>query len=165
MLHLQKTLTLIGLLLFCLTSAVGAEAKQIFAPSDGIPLSALNRQHLLSDNFILVKTVPELPRSVQSQVTKPRETERPNLPLRRMILAGTSAGYCFVYARYGGFGNYSDLSLYRLSDKSATLIWRGFIPGLDQASMTKPDLPHLRDAISKGKFTNANLPEQPQSSN
>lgn len=46
------------------------------------------------------------------------------LPFRRLILAGTSLGYCIVYDEYGGYGIGQEVSLYRLSPSQAVLAWR-----------------------------------------
>lgn len=177
MLRSQKTAALAGVLLFCLPLAGGAEARQKIGPErDGTPLSPLDKQHFLNDNFTIVKTVSELPQGVQEQIanvgTEGKVADASHLshaisvpfePLRRLILAGTSAGYCFVYARYGSFGSWPDVSLYRLSDKNATLIWCGYEYGLDQ-TISISDLPQLRNAIRNDKLTNAKLPTQPQGS-
>ena len=166
----RKTGVLAVLLFFCLTLASGVEAKQKSTSNYGTPLSAVDKQHLLNDTFVIVKTVSAIPKSVQRHLLGKSveagmaDAGQPfqitdvisgkSLPFQRLIFAGTSSGYCFVYSEHGGFGYWTNVHLYRLSDAKAELVWRG----TPQPRLNILDLSQLRGAIAAGKFTNDQLP-------
>ena len=166
----QKTATLAGLLLLCLTFAVGAGAKQKDAPSYGTPLSAIDKQHFLNDNFTVIKTVAAIPKSVQSQImgtgmgagmAEPGQPFQEGdviykpLPFQRLVFAGTSTGYCFVCSEHGGYGHWTWVSLYHLLNNKAILVWRGS----PEYRLNISDLSQLRSAIIAGKITGEQLPK------
>lgn len=140
MLRLQEMLILVGLLFLCFGVASGVEAKHKDPSYQSTPLSNMDKQHIMQDNFVLVKTVQALPPAVQTSLLGSHGREgmadagqpfaitdvvgpKP-LPFRRLILAGTSLGYCIVYDEYGGYGTGQEVSLYRLSPSQAVLAWR-----------------------------------------
>lgn len=174
----RKMLTFAGVLLsgLALTGTVSAQAKQDrVQPKNqvdgGTPLSVSDKKHLLEDNFAVVKTVAAVPLLVQKEILGDGERdgmadagqpfERTDmlgpkpLPFQRLIFAGTSSGYCFVYSEQGGFAYWMQVSLYRLSAGQAILVWRGTPHG----NLTVLDLAQLRDAINKGKLDNVLLPK------
>ncbi len=140
MLRSHKMFVFAGFLLLCLTITNAVQAKQKDAQSQGTPLSQIDKQHVLQDNFVLVKTVQALPKAVQhgllgadirsgmADAGQPFEISdmvgpKP-LPFRRLIYAGVSSSYCFVYNEYGGYGYGTQAAVYRLTGGRATLIWR-----------------------------------------
>lgn len=164
MLRLQKLLILAGVLFLCFTSAKSVEAKQKNTPYHGTPLFDVDKQHVLQDNFILVKTVQALPKAVQHELLgadirsgmadagQPFEISdmvgpKP-LPFRRLIYAGVSSSYCFVYNEYGGYGYGTQAAVYRLTGGRATLIWRAGLQNYNSFF----DLPQLRNEISAGRY-------------
>ncbi len=170
MLRSHKMLVFAGLLLFCLTFTSGVEARQKGASNQGAPLSAQDKQHILQDNFVLVKTVQAVPQGVQHNLIGKdigdgmadagQPFERTDyvigkpLPFQRLIFAGTSAGYCLVYNECGGFGYRTEVSLYHLVLGKATLVWRADL----QNSSIVFDLPQLRNEIVAGRFYSEQLP-------
>lgn len=107
-----------------LLGAVPAQAKHNHAKPKSVAvampvLSAENKQHLLNDQFTVVKKVQAIPQSVLSvllgkgpldgmadagQPFEKSDVPRGDLPFRRLIFAAVSPGYCLVYNEYGGYG-------------------------------------------------------------
>lgn len=105
-----------------------------------------DKQHVLQDHFVVVKTVQAIPKSVSCRLLgkyiedgmadagQPYEHSDapppgPRLPLRGLIFAALSPGYCIVANNHGGFGEGTEVSLYRLPAASAAgtpaaLVWR-----------------------------------------
>lgn len=127
---------------FALMGTVPAHARQEPLPS-GTPLSASDKKHLLEDNFVIVNTVSALPKGVQRLIVgtsirggmadagQPFEMSdmvgpKP-LPSARLIFAGTAPAYCVVYNEHGGFGYWTQVSLYRVSAENAALVWLSLI--------------------------------------
>ena len=117
MLQSYKMFAFAGLLFLCLSITNVVQAKQKNAQDQGMPLSQIDKQHVLQDNFVLVKAVQALPKAVQhgllgadirsgmADAGHPFEISdmvgpKP-LPFRRLIYAGVSSSYCFVYNEYG----------------------------------------------------------------
>lgn len=164
MLRSHKVSILVGILLSCLTFVNAAQAKPKDAQNQGTPLSAIDQQHVLQDNFVLVKTVQALPKAVQrglagndirsgmadaGQLFEISDMVGPKpLPFRRLIYAGVSSGYCFVYNEYGGYGYGTQVAIYRLSNGHATLFWRAGLQNYKNFF----DLPQLRNEIVAGRY-------------
>ena len=173
MLRSYKMFVFAGLLFLCLTTANAVQAKQKDAQNQGMPLSQIDRQHVLQDNFVLVKTVQALPKTVQNSLRgnhgdigmadAGQPFERTDyiigkpLPLRRLIFAAISPGYCLVYNEHGGYGYWTQVVLYRLSSGQAILVWGG----TPRERMDILTWPQLRSAVADGKFADDQLP-QPQ---
>jgi len=129
-------------------------------------LSFADKKHLLQDNFVIVKTVKELPKSVlngllgteelqgMADVGKPFqesdviESHKPLLPFRRLVFAGLSAEYSLIYNEYGGYGHGIEVYFYHLSAGNATLVWKA---GLTD-SRASLGLMQLRSEIINGRF-------------
>ena len=134
-----------------------------FIPSSA--LSAIDKQHILQDHFVTVKTVKAIPKSVLShllgqypedgmadagqpfQRTDVLDSPKP-LPFRRLVFAALSEGYCLVYNEYGGFGEGTNVSLYRLSAGQATLEWKATLMNFSGSL----SLSQLQSEINKGRF-------------
>ncbi len=155
---------------FALMGLSSAQAKQDhIQPKDqlssGTPLSAVDKKHLLEDNFVLVRTVAAIPQSVREkllgkevlsgmadagqpyQITDYITGPKP-LPFRRLIYAGTSPGYCFVYYEGGGYGTYQEVSLYRLMPGQAVFAWQANLR--DQSRYLT--LAQLQSAVAESKL-------------
>lgn len=120
--------------------------------SSGQALTPEDRDHLLNDTYTIAKTVREIPQPVQDVLLKPSASpldrrldgmadpgqewqesdvlgSKP-LPIRRLILAATSAGYSLIYDEHGGIAYHQLLTLYRMTGGSAKIVWSG---GLDNS--------------------------------
>ena len=119
------------------SSTVNPANKPNVLPSAA--LLAVDKQHVLNDNFTVVNKVPDIPGPVlgillgnksfdtMADPGQPfQETDvvigKP-LPFRRLIFAARSANYCLVYFEHGGIAYGTEVSLYRLSDPKVVLVW------------------------------------------
>ena len=177
MLRLQKIWPLIGLLCLCLIIVNAVQAKQKDAQNQGTPLSPVDKQHILQDNFVLIRTVHAMPTAVQTTLLGSHgrgdmaDAGQPfaitdvvgpkPLPFRRLIFAALSLKYCLVYNEYGGIAYGTQVSLYQLSGTDAILVWQAYVL---QGGRKVFDLQQLRDAIDKGKCRSEQLPKQPKAS-
>lgn len=161
-----------------LLAAIPAQAKHGQAKPKSVAvavpvLSAEAKQHLLSDQFTVVKKVQAIPQSVLSvllgkspwggmadagQPFQRDDVVRSNLPFRRLVFAAVSPGYCLVYNEYGGYGEGREVSLYRLAFGQARLVWRG---GLTDNSNVL-SLAQLQSKIRDGKYDSEQLPSEAQ---
>ncbi len=129
-------------------------------------LSEQDKQHLLHDDFAIVKTVREIPEPVRKQLIpdgkdvlngmvdpgqayQTTDVLGPKLrPFRRLIFAGISQGYCLVYCEFGGYASGQRAELFQLSGGQATRVWSGILTGTRQPLT----LSQLRVEISGGKY-------------
>ena len=139
--HLLLTLLAVSLL-----NAPGAAAGSHKTPPrttfyGNAPLNADDKKHLLNDNFIIVKTVRELPAPIQTLLTPSRkhpfsgmadpgqDFERTDvivgkrLPFQRLIFAAVNAHYCLVYFEQGGIGYSERVILSHLENGQTTMRW------------------------------------------
>lgn len=157
--------TLKPLLSACALLALALLGPSIHSAPPPAPteLSAADRQHLLYDDFVVVRTVTTIPASVQatlvghdkrSGMANPGQPFQQTdvifgpLPRRRLIFAGVSTHYCLVCDEYGGFVSGTEVSLYRLSADHAVLAWHA---GLRIYSKTLT-LPQLREQVRARKL-------------
>ena len=177
----QKPLIFAGLL-FAGVALMGISPTQAkrapIKPADQLDartsLSDADKKHLLEDNFVLVKTVAAIPSLVQKKLLgqsieagmadagQPYQFtdglgSKP-LPSRRLVFAGTSPGYCFVYDEYGGYAPGQEVSLYHLLRGKAILKWHADLQHADTQDDKKHfTLPELRSVVDKGKFYSLQL--------
>lgn len=143
-----------------LISVVPAQARHN-KPNPAFAIQSLDKQHMLQDHFVILKTVRAIPKSVLSRllgkypedgmadVAQPYEhtdapPPGPRLPLRGLVLAALSPKYCIVVDNYGGYGEGTEVSLYRLSAMPADLVWKA---NWRDAS-GRFDLPHLQNDVA-----------------
>ena len=182
MMHVRKIfifacLTAINI---AVTSTAALRAKQDTAKpketSTSAPaLSSLDKQHIIQDKFVIVKTLQAIPEPVQDRLLgkkslygmadagQPYQTSdivgpKP-LPFRRLIFAALSAGYCLIYNEYGGFMYGQEVSLYCLSAGQATLVWNASLQASDNQNRDNLSLPQLQSEISKGHYYSQELPD------
>ena len=172
--HKQKMVILFGLTLApCAVNSGAVWAKHADAkptiPNFGPAMTLTDKQHLFGDAFALVNTVRQIPTPVQERLLgkdlrdgmadagKPFERSDAvgpiPLPFRRLVFAAVSAGYCLVYNQYGGFGEGTEVSFYRLSAGQAALVWRAAL--MDSSGAL--NWPQLRSEIGRGKFRHDTL--------
>jgi len=114
--------------------------------SEGTPLSATDRQHLLNDSFRVVDHVAALPDGVREYFWRDsRERSNrlvdPGGPFsagctigkdashRRLLFAGVGDEYRFVYFEQGGVGDSSLLYLFRQQNGDTEMVWGGDVQG------------------------------------
>lgn len=120
------------------------------------------RGHLRGESFVAVPGVAALPAGVRDalqalwhsprfEVAEPgaefQVTDvilKPNLPIRRLVLAGCSADHCLIYYERGGIAHTHLVVLLRTKD-AVRFDWGGVAPP-DLA-----DLVQLKDAVISGK--------------
>ncbi len=126
-----------------------------------------DREHLLKDKFRIVTKVGELPPSVLAAMAEHTKQHpfrmanpgeefqatdvimKPDLPVRRLVFAGVSDGYCVMHYEIGGIAHLWWVVLLRLSGKEAAKPvwaaraekWGGF-----------PSLEMLREGVRQGRL-------------
>lgn len=130
-------------------------------------MSSVDRAHLLNDRFRIVKKVADLPAPViaaMAEHTKQNpfrmanpgeefqatdEIAKPDLPVRRLVFAGVSDGYCVMQYEIGGVAHLWWAVMFRLSpNEAAKPVWAaraekwGGFESLDA----------LREGVRKGKL-------------
>ena len=136
------------------------------APAPVITMPEQDKQHLLHDTFVVVKTVREIPEAVRKQIIPDgkdvlngmadpgqnyQTTDvlgRKLMPFRRLIFTATSQECCLIYYEFGGYASGQRAELFRLSGGQATRAWSGNLTGARQPLT----LSHLRAEISKGNY-------------
>ncbi len=174
------TRTLLAAACLGVLGAVPAQAKHDPAkPKEAVAavsvLSAEDKQHLLNDQFTVVKIVQAIPKPVldrllgkgpldgmadAGQPFQFSDVLRGNLPFRRLVFAAVSPGYCLIYNEHGGYSPYMEMSLYRLSGGQAPMVWRGRPRGSSFGSNLS--LPQLQSKIREGKYYSMQLPSEAQ---
>ena len=127
--------------LFSLIVVPGLTAKQ----SRG--LSEAQRTHLRGEQFQTVSSVTGLPLVVRDSLrglfggsalalanpgAEFQATDvvvKPNLPSRRLILAGCSADHCLVYYERGGIAHTRHVLLFQWRNTESPFEWGGSAPG------------------------------------
>jgi hypothetical protein len=133
-------------LLACALLRPGAVGGQEPSPQPR-PLSAAQRAHFQTEEFSAVGRVAVLPAALRQglqelfgapslELAEPgaefQATDvisKPNLPIRRLILAGCSADHCLVQYERGGIAHTYQVALFSLSKSAAKLDWGGRAPG------------------------------------
>lgn len=165
----MKSQTLFAIIALTMMTAQAAQAghpKPKPTPAPVITMPEQDKQHLLHDTFVVVKTVREIPDAVRKQIVpdgkdvlngmanpgRAYETSdmvgfKP-LPFRRLIFAAFSLDHCLVYYEFGGFASGQRVELFLLSDGQATEVWSGSLTGARQPLT----LAQLRAEISKSNY-------------
>ena len=126
-----------------------------------------DRAHLANDKFRIVTKVAELPKAVVDafaehtkqnpfRMANPGEEfqatddiGKPNLPVRRLVFAGVSDGYCVVQYEIGGVAHLWWVVLFRLSkDGPAAPVWAAHA----QKWGGFADLAALREGVRQSKL-------------
>lgn len=155
-----------GLAMTCAVSMAAAQANVATLRAD-------DRRHLLKDRFTEYRTVDCIPVSVQREYAKTGPAsvadgpafdkgkqvfrmanpgapfqagdaiQDPTLPWSRLIFTAVSKNYCVLTYETGGFAHFQTAALYRLSGKSAKLVWK--------TNSRAKNLNELRAQVAKGK--------------
>ena len=162
----QTFLALIALAMMTTQAAQAGHSKPKPTLAPVITMPEQDKQHLLQDTFVVVKTMREIPEGVRKQVIPNGKDVRSGmadpgqayetsdmvgpkpLPFQRLIFAATSQGYCLVYYEFGGYGLGQQVELFHLSGGQATEVWSGSLTGARQLLT----LAQLRAQISKGNY-------------
>jgi|GEM_PF-3701998 len=171
--HLRKIVVLGGL---AVLGGVSAQAQCFAEPAGTLRpafvLSAADKQHILTDHFVVVRTVREMPAPVslsllgkhpsQEMADAGGDFEVGNVVssrhprFLRLIYAAISPGYCLVYYEHGGISHGSQVCAYRWAAGKAVKIWSAPLdwkPGKDSISKDRFfSLPQLQKQVVAGKF-------------
>jgi hypothetical protein len=130
-------------------------------------LSASIKNHLLSDNFKVIRNVRRIPKPLLRSLTEeggsrllmvnPGENynvtddvQDMSLPQRRLAMAGTSEQVSFVHYEQGGWGKWYVLEVFENTPHEPLPEWRG------QCDKLARDLSELRSEISLGQCRQTN---------
>jgi hypothetical protein len=130
------------LTLFLLTTDVAGGQS----PAAPLTLTEAQRAHLRTEQFARVTSVAALSSEVREalrvlfrsptlELAEPgaefQVTDvifKPNLPIRRLILAGCSNDHCLVYYERGGIAHTFSVVLFRIDKGAAQFEWGGIAP-------------------------------------
>ena len=168
--------TLFVLTLFLPAPAHAKQPQQAQTPSltAVTPLKPEDRAHLLQDTFTVVKRIADIPAPVRKQLipdakavdgmANPGDSYQTTdvvgpklLPFRRLILAADAAGYSLVYEEHGGFFYGQALSLYKLTNGTARLVWEAMV----SAEARPLTFEQLRSLIRQSHSHQLVLPQTP----
>ena len=131
--------------------------------SSSVQLDPSLRQHLLSDDFTIIREVRQIPNSVLNSFFKEKGNGRllivdpgkyfnstdyivdDSIPSRRLLFAGASANTVFVHFEKGGFVNSNVIEVFDSTSPQLNPRWRG------RCKRAAINLEELRAEITRGE--------------
>ncbi len=153
----RARLTLIAVLVSISTRLNGVQPTE-----QSSPLPEVLRAHLRVERFAAVTTVAGLPSGVRDGLQRlfgmptlrlagPGEEfqvtdviVKPNLPIRRLIVAGCATDHCLVYYERGGIAHTRYVVLFQTTKSEARFEWGGAAPD----GLADPD--EVKSAVLSG---------------
>jgi len=131
--------------------------------SSSVQLAPLLKQHLLTDDFTIIRKVRQVPNPVLNSFFREKGNGRllivdpgkhfnstdyivdDSLPSRRLIFAGVSAQTVFVHFEQGGFGSSEYLQIFNTTSPQLQPRWQG------RCERAATNLTELRSEILRGE--------------
>lgn len=164
---MRKLSALFALAALALLSPAAVQARNpVAAPPS---LTAADKAHVLGDTFTVVRSVTQMPATVQKALGLPAadplsgmtDPGKPfevgdavsgKLPFRRLVFTAVNARYCLVYYEQGGIGCSLKCSLYRRQGRKAVNVWNGVLLLQVMIHNAPTTLAQLRTVIRQGRY-------------